>query len=58
MKLRTCSHRLTCTNHMRTSYKFINVIYGLLGPNGAGKSMLMHLITDNLKPDKYGGLVK
>lgn len=34
------------------SYEFSNGVYGLLGPNGAGKSTLMHLITDNLLPDK------
>lgn len=40
------------------SYTFTNGVYGLLGPNGAGKSTLMHLITDNLIPDKDGGCVK
>lgn len=40
------------------SFTFTNGVYGLLGPNGAGKSTLMYLITDNLKPDKDGGVVK
>ncbi len=39
------------------SFTFTNGVYGLLGPNGAGKSTLMHLITDNLLPDKDGGCV-
>lgn len=39
------------------SFTFTDGIYGLLGPNGAGKSTLMHLITDNLSPDKDGGCV-
>ena len=39
------------------SYTFQKGVYGLLGPNGAGKSTLMNLITDNLKPDKDGGLI-
>lgn len=34
------------------SFSFTDGVYGLLGPNGAGKSTLMHLITDNLLPDK------
>jgi ABC-type multidrug transport system ATPase subunit len=34
------------------SFTFTDGVYGLLGPNGAGKSTLMHLITDNLLPDK------
>ena len=34
------------------SFAFTDGVYGLLGPNGAGKSTLMHLITDNLLPDK------
>lgn len=37
------------------SFTFTNGIYGLLGPNGAGKTTMMHLITDNLLPDKDGG---
>lgn len=39
------------------SFTFTNGIYGLLGPNGAGKSTLMHLITDNLLPDRDGGCI-
>lgn len=34
------------------SFTFTPGIYALLGPNGAGKSTLMHLMTDNLSPDK------
>jgi ABC-type multidrug transport system ATPase subunit len=34
------------------SFTFTDGVYGLLGPNSAGKSTLMHLITDNLLPDK------
>ena len=33
-------------------YTFSPGIYGLLGPNGAGKSTMIHLITDNLRPDE------
>lgn len=40
------------------SFTFTDGIYGLLGPNGAGKSTMMHLITDNLLPDKDGGCVR
>lgn len=40
------------------SFVFKPGIYGLLGPNGAGKSTLMYLITDNLLPDKNGGIIK
>ena len=40
------------------SFTFTNGVYGLLGPNGAGKSTMMHLITDNLRPDKDGGCVQ
>jgi ABC-type multidrug transport system ATPase subunit len=39
------------------SFTFHNGVYALLGPNGAGKSTLMNLITDNLKPDKDGGMI-
>src|SRR5699024_1453143 len=34
------------------SYTMTPGVYGLLGPNGAGKVTLMHLLTDNLTPDK------
>ena len=37
------------------SFTFTDGVYGLLGPNGAGKTTMMHLITDNLAPDKDGG---
>lgn len=40
------------------SFTFTDGVYGLLGPNGAGKSTMMHLITDNLLPDKDGGCVR
>lgn len=40
------------------SFIFTDGVYGLLGPNGAGKSTMMHLITDNLRPDKDGGCVR
>ena len=40
------------------SFTFTDGVYGLLGPNGAGKSTMMHLITDNLRPDKDGGSVR
>ena len=40
------------------SFTFTDGVYGLLGPNGAGKSTMMHLITDNLCPDKDGGCVR
>ncbi len=39
------------------SFTLKNGVYALLGPNGAGKSTLMHLITDNLFPDKDGGCI-
>ena len=40
------------------SFTFTDGVYGLLGPNGAGKSTMMHLITDNLCPDKDSGFVR
>lgn len=40
------------------SFTFTDGVYGLLGPNGAGKTTMMHLITDNLRPDKDGGCVR
>ncbi len=39
------------------SFTFTPGVYGLLGPNGSGKSTLMHLITENLLPDKDGGRI-
>lgn len=39
------------------SHSFDCGIYALLGPNGAGKSTLMHLITDNLAPDRGGEIL-
>ena len=39
------------------SFTFTDGVYGLLGPNGAGKTTMMHLITDNLAPDKDGGRI-
>lgn len=39
------------------SFTFTEGVYALLGPNGAGKSTLMHLITDNLSPDKGGEIL-
>ena len=38
--------------HIDTDWKL-----SFTGRNGAGKSTLMHLITDNLSPDKDGGCV-
>ena len=40
------------------SFTFTDGVYGLLGPNGAGKSTMMHLITDNLRPDRDGGCIR
>ncbi|MGN0622135.1 MAG: hypothetical protein ACI4I9_09730 [Porcipelethomonas sp.] len=37
------------------SFTFTVGTYGLSGSDSAGKSTLMHLITDNLFPDKDGG---
>lgn len=34
------------------NFTFENGVYALLGPNGAGKSTLMHILSDNLLPDK------